>query len=67
MKRPSIFEAAPFLQDPVRYREFLVRGVASSCAIETGESVDAIAKRLRKFIDDGMPPLRPPRRRRSKR
>ncbi len=67
MKRPTIFEATPFLQDPVRYREFLVRGVASSCAIETGESVDAIARRLRKFFDDGMPPLKPTRRRQSKR
>jgi hypothetical protein len=65
MKRPSIFEACEFLHDPVQYREFLVGSVASSCAIETRESVEAIAKRLRKFIDDGMPPLES--RRRSKR
>jgi hypothetical protein len=65
MKRPTIFEATPFLQDPVRYREFLVRGVASSCAIETGESVDAIARRLRKFFDEGTPPIRAPRARSS--
>lgn len=67
MKRLSIYEATPFLHDPVRYREFLVRGVASSSAIETGESVEAIAKRLRKFFDAGMPPLKPRRRSRSKR
>jgi hypothetical protein len=63
MKRLTIFEASPFLHDPAQYREFLAHSVASSCAIETGESVEAIAKRLRKFIDDGMPPLRAPRRR----
>jgi hypothetical protein len=63
MKRLTLFEASPFLHDPVRYRDFLVRTVASSCAIETGESVEAIAKRLRKYYDDGMPPLKAPRRR----
>ena len=62
MKRPTIFEANAFLHDPARYREFLVRGVASSCAIETGESVDAIAKRLRKYYDEGMPPFKARRR-----
>jgi hypothetical protein len=62
MKRLTLFEASPFLHDPVRYREFLVRTVASSCAIETGESVDAIAKRLRKYYDKGMPPLKSSRR-----
>jgi hypothetical protein len=66
MKRPTIFEANAFLHDPVRYREFLVSHVASSSAIETGESVEAIAKRLRKYFDAGMPPLKP-RRGRSKR
>ena len=66
MKRPSIFEANAFLHDPVLYREFLVRNVAASSAIETGESVDAIAKRLTKFIDAGMPPLKT-RRRQSRR
>jgi hypothetical protein len=63
MKRPTIFEANPFLHDPVQYRDFLVRNVASSCAIETGESVGAIAKRLRKYFDEGMPPLKGGRRR----
>ncbi len=66
MRRPTIFEANAFLHDPARYREFLVSHVAASSAIETGEGVDAIAKRLRKFIEDGMPALRPPRRRSSR-
>lgn len=60
------FEANAFLHDPVRYKEFLVSHVAASSAIETGESVEAIAKRLRKFVDEGMPPLRPRRRRSSR-
>jgi hypothetical protein len=66
MKRPSIYEANAFLHDPVRYREFLVRGVASSCAIETGESVEAIAKRLGKYFDAGMPPFKARRGRSSR-
>jgi hypothetical protein len=66
MKRPTLFEASSFLRDPVRYREFLVRTVASSCAIETGESVAAIAKRLSKYFDEGMPPLKARRRRSSR-
>ena len=63
MKRPSIFEANAFLHDPVRYREFLVSHVAASSAIETGESLGAVARRVRKFINDGMPPLKFRRRR----
>jgi hypothetical protein len=66
MKRPTIFEANAFLHDPARYREFLVSNVAASCAIETGESVEAIAKRLRKYFDEGMPPLKPRRSRSSR-
>jgi hypothetical protein len=63
MKRPSIYEANAFLHDPVRYREFLVSHVASSSAIETGESVEAISRRLRKYFDEGMRPLKARRRR----
>jgi hypothetical protein len=61
MKRVSLFEANAFLHDPVRYRDYLVRTVASSTAIETGESVQAISRRLRKFLDAGSPPLKPRR------
>jgi hypothetical protein len=57
MKRPTLFEANAFLHDPVRYRDYLGRNVASSTAIETGESVEAISRRLRKFLDEGSPPL----------
>lgn len=63
MKRTSLFDANSFLHDPARYRDYLVRTVASSTAIETGESVTAISRRLRKFLDDGSPPLNARRRR----
>ena len=66
MKRPTIFEANAFLHDPVRYRESLIRHVATSSAIETGESVEAIAKRLGRYYDAGMPPLKARRRRSSR-
>ncbi len=58
MKRMTLFEAN-FLHDPARYRDFLVRTVATSTAIETGESVKAIRKRLTKFLEQGLPPLKP--------
>jgi hypothetical protein len=51
MMRMSLFDANPFLHDPVRYRAYLVRTAATSTAIETGESVAAISRRLRKFLD----------------
>lgn len=47
----------PHLKDRVTYEDFLVRHVAGSTAIETGESVEAIAKDLRQFLAEGMPPL----------
>ena len=51
----TLFEANAFLHDPVQYRDFLVNTVASSCAIETGESVSAIASRLHKYLDERRP------------
>jgi hypothetical protein len=59
MKRMTLFEANSFLHDPVRYRDYLVRTVASSTAVETGESVKAIKRRLAKFLEQGSPPLKP--------
>lgn len=63
MKRMTLFEANPFLHDPVRYRDYLVRTVATSTAIETGESVKTIKRRLGRFLDEGSPPLKSRRRR----
>jgi hypothetical protein len=63
MKRVSLFEASGGLKDPARYRERLIRNVATSTAIETGESVQAISRDLRKFLEAGSPPVKPVRRR----
>jgi hypothetical protein len=63
MKSRTLFEANAFLHDPVQYRDFVVGTVASSCAIETGESVSAIAKRLRKYLDERGPSLKTAQRR----
>jgi hypothetical protein len=64
MKRGSLLATNPFLRDRARYRDDLVRSVATSTAIETGESVESIARDLRRFFDAGMPALKPHRRRR---
>jgi len=62
MKRATLLDTNPHLRDPVKFREGLVRSVATSTAIETGERVATIAKDLRSFLDAGSPPLKTPRR-----
>lgn len=44
-KRPLI-ETNPFLGAPEQYRKALITSVASSTAIETGKTVEAIASTL---------------------
>lgn len=46
MKNKSLIETNPYLKNPARYRKALVANVASSTAIETGTSVEAIRKAL---------------------
>ncbi|HEU4624652.1 MAG TPA: hypothetical protein VFS52_07835 [Steroidobacteraceae bacterium] len=58
MKDAKLFHLNPHLKDRATYEEFLIRHVAGSTAIETGGSVATIAKDLRRFLDDGMPPLK---------
>ena len=65
MKRTTLFEANPGLHNPERLYEYLVRTVATSSAIETGESVEAIAKRLWRFLEEGMPAINSRRDRQS--
>jgi hypothetical protein len=66
MKRATLFDVNPHLKDRATYEDFLIRHVAGSTAIETGESVEAIAKDLRQFLDEGMPPLKAYLRKRAK-
>jgi len=46
MKNKSLAATNPFLKDATLARKRIVRSIASSTAIETGESIEAIEKKL---------------------
>jgi len=46
MKNKSLAATNPFLKDPVLARKRIIRSIASSTAIETGESIEVIEKKL---------------------
>jgi len=46
MKTKSLASSNPFLKDAAVARKRIVRSIASSTAIETGESIAVIEKRL---------------------
>jgi ribosomal protein L32E len=46
MKKKPLIETNPHLQNPKKYRQALIKNVASSTAIETGTSVESITKIL---------------------
>ena len=46
MKQKPLIETNPYLRDPEKLRKALITSVASSTAIETGASVDSIARML---------------------
>jgi len=46
MKNKSLAATNPFLKDPALARKRIVRSIASSTAIETGESIEVIEKKL---------------------
>ncbi|OGA47757.1 MAG: hypothetical protein A3F74_04575 [Betaproteobacteria bacterium RIFCSPLOWO2_12_FULL_62_58] len=46
MKQKPLIETNPHLRAPEQYRKALITSVASSTAIETGETVEAIASTL---------------------
>jgi hypothetical protein len=50
MKR-ALLDLDPDFRDPARLRDWLIRSVATSTAIETGGSVKTISKDLRDFLD----------------
>ena len=49
MKRKTLSQANPHLRDPEKAARQLIRSVASSTAIETGESVRDIEKKIRRL------------------
>jgi len=48
MSKKSLLETNPYLKAPDKYRQALIMNVASSTAVETGASVDSIARKLEK-------------------
>lgn len=46
MKKRTLSQTNPYLRDPVRARRDLVRSVATSTAIETGEDAAEIERRI---------------------
>ena len=46
MKKKSLFDSNPYLQDPKKYRDSLVTSVSSSTAIETGASVESVSQQI---------------------
>ncbi len=48
MSKKSLFETNPHLKVPEKYRQALITNVASSTAVETGASIESIARKLTK-------------------
>jgi hypothetical protein len=46
VKNKSLIETNPHLKDPAKYRKALIANVASSSAVETGASIESIARML---------------------
>jgi hypothetical protein len=46
MKNKPLIETNPHLKVPAKYRKALIANVASSTAVETGASVESIARTL---------------------
>ena len=46
MKQRPLIETNPYLRDPEKLRKLLFTNVSSSTAIETGASVDSVARML---------------------
>jgi hypothetical protein len=50
MRKIPLSKSNPYLRDREKAREYLIRSVASSTAIETGRSVEVEEKALRKEL-----------------
>jgi len=46
MHKKSLLKTNPYLQIPDKYRRALITNVASSTAVETGASIESVARKL---------------------
>ena len=46
MKTNSLTKTNPYLKDPVKAQELMTRSIASSTAIETGESIAVLEQKI---------------------
>ncbi len=51
MSKKPLIQTNPYLKDPEKYRGSLIINVSSSTAIETGDTVESIAKALLEVSD----------------
>ena len=51
MRKKSLIETNPYLQNSKKYRDSLITNVSSSTAIETGDNVQSIADTLTEVVD----------------
>ena len=51
MRKKSLIETNPYLQNSEKYRNSLITNVSSSTAIETGDNVCSIADTLTEVIE----------------
>lgn len=56
MKKKSLFDSNPYLQDPKKYRDALITSVSSSTAIETGASVESVSQQISDVSSDYLHP-----------
>ena len=53
MGKKPLIETNPYLKIPEEYRKALIASISSSTAIETGASVESIAKKLSERDSEG--------------
>lgn len=58
MKQKPLIDTSRYIRDPEKFRKALIRSVASSTAIETGETVASITR----MLEESAEPLKIPRR-----
>lgn len=59
MQQKPLIETNPYLRDPEKFRKALIRCIASSTAIETGQSIEAIVRMLEESEETKRPTSSP--------